>query len=160
VDLAATREVQNQPGTPAFGCTCKWCENWSRVWPSALPGELQEQLHRLRVDAAHPTDLYAFEEQNEGAHCRVVYHVVGKVVSGPNAWSEDPVNGRTLVYQMLREHPNSVGLVVLPSRQTFFARPLSGAVKGSELLQVDMRLYVPLLSTSRSASTEHLTREA
>jgi hypothetical protein len=146
VDLEATRRVQNQPGLPAVGCQCQWCASWSSIWSSVFPGELHKQLERLRVDIAHPADLYAFEEVSGGAYCRVIYHVVGKLLSGPVAWREDPVLGRTLVYHAVEAASNSLGLVVVPSTQTFDSLPQVKDASVGELLQVDFRLYVPLMS--------------
>lgn len=145
VDLPATKFIQNQPGTPAFGCTCTWCENWARTWPSVLPEALVEKLQRLRIDPSHPTDLYAFQEVPGGAHCRAVFYVVGKILSGPNAWSEDPKFGRTRIYSMLGNSPQEIGLSITPARETFDTQPGLGEVREAELLQVDFRLYVPLL---------------
>jgi hypothetical protein len=146
VDLVATREIQNQPGSPAYGCVCKWCENWRRAWSSTLSEELQGQLSRLRVDIDHPTDLYSFEESSQGANCRVIFHLVGKLLSGPNAWREDPAVGRMLMYQYqpLLNQSNSLGLVVLPSQQMVNFSPCPPDGSDNEVLQIDMRLHVPL----------------
>jgi hypothetical protein len=92
---------------------------------------------------SHPTDLYAFEDHAEGAYCRVIFHVIGKLLSGPNAWNEDSQLGKTLIYQTLREPPEFIGLVVVSSQQTFDARPKLNQANDSELLQVDFRLFVP-----------------
>jgi hypothetical protein len=144
VDLEATRKIQNQPESPAYGCVCKWCENWRRAWPSSLSAELQHQLSRLRIDIDHPTDLYSFEESVEGAQCRVIFHVVGKLLSGPNAWREDEAVGRTLMYQSQPQHVAHLGLVVVPRDQMFTYSPRLAHRTANEVLQVDMRLFVPL----------------
>jgi len=142
LNLSATRSIQNQPGQPAYGCTCKWCENWSRVWETAFPAKLHEQLERICIDIAHPSELYAFEEVPGGAHCRVVYHVAGKLLSGPIVWHEDPAFCQTLLYHQIDQSLNAVGLAVIPCTQTWQVHPESGLVSRSEILQVDFRLFV------------------
>jgi len=155
VDLEATARVQNQPGMPAHGCQCECCSNWARAWPNVLPKALREQLQRLRVDLAHPSDLYASQELPGGAHCRLIYHVVGKLLSGPPAWREDPELGRMLVYHSIPQCSPEIGLVVVASDQTFDARPKLEAEFSGALIQVDLRLYVPH-APKNSASLERV----
>jgi hypothetical protein len=102
-------------------------------------------LQRLRIDLSHPADLYAYQELQNGANIRAVFYAIGRVLSGPNAWSEDPNFDRTRVYSCLRNPPESIGVSVVPGRETFDSQPSHGHVKDSELLQVDLRLFVPLL---------------
>jgi hypothetical protein len=130
------------------------------VWSSVFPVELHEQLERLRIDIAHPADLYAFEEVPGGAHCRVIYHVVGKLLSGSPAWREDPALGRTLVYHALNKASSHLGLVVVPSSQTFDAQPQLEDVSVGKLLQVDLRLHVPLSEALASPAAGHSANEA
>lgn len=144
VDLEATKRAQNQEGLPAVGCTCWLCNKWSSVWSSAFPSSLQEQLSRLRIDVAHPSDLYAYKEVPGGAHCRVIYHVVGKILSGPVAWREDNEYGRVRVYHSVEGATSALGLTVIPSSQTFDARPQVEGASSGEILQVDFRLHVSL----------------
>jgi len=153
VDLRATSAIQRQPGTPAFGCKCTWCANWSGAWSRAFPPELAGQLQRLGIDIAHPTDLYATDEVSHGAQCRVIFHVVGKVLSGPVVWREEPNIGRTFVYSTLRERPEFIGLAVVPSHETFDDRPwIEEAIKES-LVQVDFRLFVPVVGPAAASLT-------
>ncbi len=152
MDLEATKQAQNQDGMPAVGCTCSWCLKWSSVWSSAFPSSVREQLIRLQIDVAHPSDFYAYKEVSGGAHCRVIYHVVGKLLSGPGAWREDPVLGSNLlVYHSVDGATSALALVVVPSSQTFDARPHVEGASSGEILQVDFRLYVSL-----SPKTVHL----
>jgi hypothetical protein len=144
VNLSATQSVQNQPGQPAYGCRCRWCANWSRGWTSAFPSDVHQQLERLCIDIAHPSELYAFEEAPGGAHCRVIYHVVGKLLSGPAVWHEDTNLGKTLVYHPIGEAKTSIGLAVIPCSQTWEMHPQSDQVSRSELLQIDFWLFVAL----------------
>lgn len=143
VDLVATSSIQNQPGTPAFGCGCTWCENWRLAWSSVLPVDLIQQLRRLRIDLSHPTELYASHEVPGGAFCRVTFHAVGKVLSGPSIWKEDPRVGRTPSYTMIRPPPSEIWLLVASGREVFDPVPEQAGVKKGQLLQVDFRLFVP-----------------
>jgi len=140
VDLDEAGSIQNQPGTPAFGCSCAWCENWPQLWPRVFPADLVEQLRRLRIDLSHPSDLYGYSESPRGAECRVIYHTVGKILSGPNVWIEDPQLGKVFYYARLREAPELITLAVVPARETRDDRP---NFDGRDLLQVDFRLFVP-----------------
>ncbi len=142
VNLSATQSVQNQPGQPAYGCKCRWCANWSRGWTTAFPADVRKQLERLCIDIAHPSELYAFEEAPGGAHCRVIYHVAGTLLSGPVVWHEDKDLGKTLVYHPIGDAKTSLGLAVIPCSQTWEAHPNSEHVSRRELLQIDFRLYV------------------
>jgi len=157
VDLRATHEIQRRPGTPAFGCKCTWCDNWSRAWPRAFPGDLASQLQRLGIDLAHPTDFYASDEDPHGAQCRVIFHVVGKVLSGPVVWREDAKFGRTYVYSTLREHPSFIGLAVVPSHETWDDEPLIEGEKQISLIQVDFRLFVPVVGPAEASLTQKCT---
>lgn len=146
IHLAATQSVQRQARNPAEGCNCKWCGNWRQMASLVLPTDLIKQIERLGVDVAYPTDLYAFQVLDHGAYCRVIYHVVGKLLSGPSTSVEDPALGRVLEYQELRAGSNLVMLAVFPCREGFDARPLLADESAGALLQIDLRLFVPLHS--------------
>jgi hypothetical protein len=142
VNLAATQAIQHQPGVPAYNCTCHWCKNWALSASSILPSELKMQLERIGVQITFPNELYAFQEEECGAHCRVVYHVVGKLLSGPEVWRQDEALGETLVYRELRSSP-ALSLAIYPHHLRGGPAPaFSGGVQG-KLLQIDFRLFVP-----------------
>ena len=143
VDLAATQSVQNQPGLPAFGCSCQWCNHWKGVWSSVFPVDVREQLERLCIDVAHPSDVYVSDEIPAGVYCRVIYHLVGRLLSGPPAWREQGRLGKILVYHALNGAPVDLGLVVVPSSQTGDAEPQVRDAAARDLLQIDFRLFVP-----------------
>ncbi|WP_148714133.1 hypothetical protein [Chitinolyticbacter meiyuanensis] len=108
-----------------------------------MPDKLYHQLCRLPINVSRPSDLYAYEAHDDGAHCRVIYHLAGKILSGPDAWRGDAGVGKVLVYSAAAAAPHQVGMVVVPSRQTFDARPQYPAHEDNELLQIDLRLFVP-----------------
>jgi hypothetical protein len=142
--VGATRAIQRLAGMPATGCRCDDCARWAAVAADVLPASLQEQLHRLGIESEYPTDLYASEEKEDGAYYRVVYHAIGKVLSGPRAVHQDVGDvALSWDYVELRPSPSWVGIVVL------YEGELYGPVqwfKGSEdgkLIRIDVRLWVP-----------------
>jgi hypothetical protein len=85
---------------------------------------------------------------------------VGKLLSGSPTWREDPALGRTLVYHALNKASSHLGLVVVPSSQTFDAQPQLEDVSVGKLLQVDLRLHVPLSEALASPAAGHSANEA
>ena len=146
--LEATRDLQNQEGTPAHGCECEWCLNWKSVYKELLPKELQEQLLRVGIQLENPTDLYKFESNENGSAIRVVYHAVGKILSGPNQWQNHEI-GKTLMYQTIREEP-CLSLVVFPQSQSFDASPVFEDKEAGDLIRIDFRINVPSSYVSAS----------
>lgn len=147
----ATRDIQNQEGTPAHGCECEWCLNWKTCFKKLLPKELQEQLLRVGIELENPTDLYQFDINQNNSFIRVVYHAVGKILSGPNQWQNNEM-GNMLMYQTIREEPY-LSLVVFPQRQSIDASPALKDKKSGDLIRIDFRLNVPprYVSASKSA---------
>jgi len=84
-------------------------------------------------------------------NCRVIFHVVGRLLSGPVAWRDDAALGRSLVYHALSGPSGELLLVVVPSSQTFEARPQVEGLAGGELLQIDFRLCVPFAAAMAPA---------
>ncbi len=144
--LEATRDIQNQEGTPAHGCDCEWCLNWKSCYKELLPKELQEQLLRVGIQLENPTDLYQFESNENGSSIRVVYHAVGKILSGPNQWQNNEI-GKILMYQTIREEPY-LSLVVFPQSQSFDASPELKDKNAGVLIRIDFRLNVPSSNVS------------
>ncbi|MFK8067366.1 MAG: hypothetical protein AB8D52_03895 [Gammaproteobacteria bacterium] len=103
VHLEASRKIQNQKGTPANGCDCKWCKSWRANYKELLPDDLQEQLLRVGIQLDHPTDLYKFENNEECFSFRVIFHFVGKFISGPNQWKNNEM-GKMLMYRNVKKN--------------------------------------------------------
>jgi len=110
---------------------------------SVLPLRLQSQLQRVGIELEHPTDLYVFKEEEGGGYCRVIFHAVGKILSGPVAWLDDPNLGQVLNYKELRPAPSLLALAVLPSREVANAGPNHTDHAAGDLLQIDLRLFLP-----------------
>jgi hypothetical protein len=127
---------------PATGCTCEDCTHWAAVAADVLPATLQEQLHRLGIAPEYPTDLYAFEKEEEGVYYRVVYHAIGKLLSGPDVVLPEEFGLRWNYFE-LRPAPAWIGIAVL------YEGDLHGPVewfKGSKdgkLVRIDLRLWAP-----------------
>ena len=141
INLETTRDIQNQEGTPAHGCECEWCLAWKAVYKELLPEALQEQLLRVGIELENPTDLYQFEKNENSSAVRVVYHAVGKILSGPNQWKYNEL-GKVLMYQTIRENPY-LSLIVFPQSHSFDASPELRDEKSGELIRIDFRLNIP-----------------
>lgn len=140
VHLEATREIQNQKGMPAYGCECEWCVNWKHCLYDVLPKEMIEQLTRIGVQLEHPTELYKFDSTKNGSSIRVVFHAVGKILSGPNQWTANEM-GEMLMYRPIRKQPY-LSLVVFPQSQYFGDAPVLKNSLAGDLLRIDFRLEI------------------
>lgn len=143
VDLETTRAIQEQPDTPAYGCGCDQCSHWANNVEKILPKSLFDQLHRLGIAPERPTDIYSPHRTDEGEHLRITFHVAGRLLSGPAVWLETEVLGSQLHYRELAPWPNYLGLAVFPHKQTLYPAPVLPASCESELIQIDMRMFVP-----------------
>ncbi|MEY3371717.1 MAG: hypothetical protein RLZZ537_185 [Pseudomonadota bacterium] len=148
VNLEYTQSIQNQAGMAAVGCTCEDCQYWSDVWPSVFPVELRTQLERIQISIANPSDLYLYEREANGAHYRVVYHMVGKILSGPQAWFQFEDESKGMHYHNVSDPSRRIGLVVVPSSQTFDCGPKLRDTAGGDLIQIDFRLFIPHKATA------------
>ena len=136
IHLEATKSVQGQHGTPAYQCGCEECTRWRKSWRGVLPESLGSQLKRLGVDPAQPTDIYG------GDKPRVSYHVVGKILSGPDSFYADDKWGKQQKYQVIREEP-WLAISVARSDETSAAEPEVEGEDSGDLIVVDLRLSVP-----------------
>lgn len=78
VDLQGTREVQNQPGVPAYSCSCDACEAWRENYASNLPEALLIALKRIGINLSQPTECYGQKTTENTFDLRVLFHFVGK----------------------------------------------------------------------------------
>jgi hypothetical protein len=117
VDLDATESVRRQAGHPADGCGCDQCARWKVASECAFPAATRGQLSRHGVDLQRPTDLYVTDESKEAIGFRVMYHIAGKVISGPAVWHESGQEdvGTMHHYKVVRTTPY-VGLRVTTRR--------------------------------------------
>ena len=138
--LEATGSIQNQSGLPAYACSCKWCSLWKSSFKNILPSWFASELKRILVDIPNPADLYRFETNGKYSSIRIVYFIVGKIQSGPNAWSEGD-SGNTLMYRTIQEKPY-ISLAVYSATHYYGDVPILNDNKAGELICLDMRLMV------------------
>ena len=141
VHLEATSKVQRDPLNPAFQCGCVECIGWLSCYEEILPVEVIRELKRVGIDLEYPTDLYKYKKSEAGSFIRVVYHVVGKILEGPNQWI-DGRDGRSLCYQTMNETP-FLSIVVFPQKQSFDHSPEFKPGLDGELIRIDLRLLLP-----------------
>jgi hypothetical protein len=104
LDLQKTGLLQDSSGAPARGCDCAWCRNWRACHSQVLPDGFAAALKRLKLRPESPSDLYANSQDEAGCYCRITYHVVGRVTSGPHPFLRGPEGGGIWEqnYQQLR----------------------------------------------------------
>lgn len=145
VDLNASRAIRSATGHPAEHCTCVDCEAWRSVVPDAFPAGIAAELQRLGVDVRHPTDLYVYDRSAETLGYRVMYHVVGRILSGPAPWLDSDMYGvddRFHNYHAVQAKPTWVGLRVSAARDSFEYAPDLPVGCRSAVLCIDFRLRV------------------
>ncbi|HSH98804.1 MAG: hypothetical protein ACAH07_02195 [Methylophilaceae bacterium] len=84
VHLERTKEIQKISGMPAYECKCELCETWKRSFEKVIPEQTLMELQRLGVQLNAPNELYAHPQDSSSRHVRAVFHIVGKIVSGPD----------------------------------------------------------------------------
>ena len=99
------------------------CTMWRRIAPAAFPRALDEQLRRLGIEKDKPTDLYASPLNEQMLYYRVMFHVAGKLVSGPAAWVDGIEHGKMHNYHVVQSKPTWVGLRVSTVRASFEYAP-------------------------------------
>ncbi len=141
VHLEATRHIQNQKGNPAYRCKCEWCINWKLHCKDILPEELQVQLNRVGVELGNPTDLYKYDEDESGSYIRIVYHVVGNILNGPNTWVNNDMS-EVLMYQTIRKSPY-LSIILFSQKQYHGYAPTVEEPVAGNLQRIDFRLLIP-----------------
>ncbi|MBD9478498.1 hypothetical protein [Pseudoxanthomonas sp. PXM02] len=142
VDLDATRSIRRQGGHPAEECLCADCMTWKRVAAKALPSGLDEQLKRLGIEKDKPTDLYVYGRHEGRLDFRVMFHVVGKILSGASPWLQGSDEGRMHNYHVVQSEPTWVGLRVSKAWDSFEYAPHVEKDVQSDVVCIDFRLQV------------------
>jgi hypothetical protein len=91
---------------------------------------------------AQPTELYISGEDNGLLDFRVMYHIAGKILSGPAPWVEHTKLGEMHNYHAVQSQPTFVGLRVSTTRDSFEYAPQQSSDTGSDTLCLDFRLQV------------------
>lgn len=144
VDLDASKGLRRQAGHPAEGCECPACTMWRSVAHKVFPPLIASELARLGIDPARPSDLYVTGETGEGRDMRVLYHVAGKLLSGPAPWLES-VPGKMHNYSVVQTEPTWIGLRVSSAKDSFEWAPELPEGTSSNVLCIDFRLQVAAL---------------
>jgi len=140
IDLDRTKEIQGHKSTPAFECKCDLCMEWKLVHREVIPAKLLNQLARIGVDLNAPTDLYGSGAGLEDRTIRVVFHVVGKIISGPIGNSyDDQFEYDIFKYEEIRKNPPLI-IRVLPEPKSNASAPTSMNRPIPGMLCIDMRL--------------------
>jgi len=142
IDLDATRKIRRQTGHPAENCTCADCKIWRSLAPNAFPPPLSKELLRLGVQKDKPTDLYLFGRSEQLLDFRVIFHVVGKILSGPAPWVDSAGEDRIHHYHVVQSEPAWIGLRVCTVRDSFEYAPTLTDATQNHVLCVDFRLQV------------------
>ena len=142
VDLVASKKIRRQTGHPAEGCTCDQCRSWRKAADTAFPRTIAEELERLGVEKARPMDLYVSREANGVVEFRVMYHIAGKIISGPSPWFEHSEFGKMHNYHFVQSEPTSIGLRVSTTKDSFEYAPDRPSGTTSDILCLDFRLQV------------------
>jgi hypothetical protein len=142
VDLDATRSLRRRSGHPADGCECEHCAHWRKAADTAFPAAIAEQLKRLGVEPQRPTDLYVTVDSEPMRGFRVMYHVAGKILSGPAPWSDNDRLGTMHNYHLIQDAPTWVSLRVTTAKDSYAFSPDLPAGSTSDVLCLDFRLGV------------------
>jgi hypothetical protein len=144
VDLDATKSIRRESAHSAngCGCGCEQCLSWKRAVDMAFPPSIFEQLHRLGIEPQHPTDFYVTDDSKEVRGFRVMYHIAGKILSGPATWHEHVKLGTMHHYKVIQELPTYVSLRVSTAKESFAFAPGVPASSGSDIICLDFRLEV------------------
>ncbi|WP_196137546.1 hypothetical protein [Aliikangiella sp. G2MR2-5] len=143
VDLEETRKIQNQKGTPAYGCDCDLCTEWKLAYKKIIPEKLLDEFGRAGVELQSPTDLYGSGSGDEERTIRVTFHFIGKILSGLNgATHDDRFDYDGFPYEVVRDNPY-FSVRVIPQQETYVSAPNCEAKGNSRVLCIDMRLGYP-----------------
>ncbi len=143
LDLDATKHVQRLSENPAEGCNCESCANWRAIGSSVLPTALKQEIQRAGCSIEFPADSYIFEQSEGRTLCRIVYFIVGKILSGPNAMVvSQEAEENSYNYQCLRENP-WLTFLVMRQRDYHGYSPAFDECRDSEAIRLDLRLEVP-----------------
>lgn len=143
IDLDATRKIQNQGGTPAYGCDCDLCTEWKLAYKKIIPIKLLQAFNRIGIELKSPTDLYGSGSGNDERTIRVTFHFIGKILSGLNgATHDDRVDYDGFPYELVRDKPHLI-LRIIPQEETHVSAPEYKVKGNSRILGIDMRLSYP-----------------
>lgn len=139
LNLSDTRLVQKDRSAPAYNCECNLCQRWKEQYRELLPESLYKELSRAQINLDYPTELYEYGRQSENSLVRIHFHIVGKVLSGPQT-SQPKETGRHLHYSEVRESPLVSISVIRHSESLYEYHPEYNKTKSGEIILLDIRL--------------------
>jgi hypothetical protein len=151
--LAATRRMQVERTHPAHGCNCHRCGVWRRAYAEVLPTQILDQLRRIGVRPDLPVEVYRYAGDAMGDHVRVVFGLVGRLVSGPAGWVHDETRGALRTYRTLRPDP-LLTLAVQGHEDLHFQPPASFNRRDGHYLLADFQLAIPSAISARCADDD------
>jgi hypothetical protein len=146
IDLAATRAVNGLSVHPAVGCTCESCERWARLHEALLSPELDDELRRIGIDPAAPSDTHGASDM------RVTYHAVGRILSGPPELTRSAYERAGRHYEVLQHEPDLVALAVA-YQSSVAPAPLAWApAELQPLIAIDLWFAGPRVQATRQTA--------
>jgi hypothetical protein len=145
IDVAATRAVNALDVHPAHGCTCADCGRWTELHETLLPSELADELRRIGIDPARPSDAYG------APHMRVTYLCVGRILSGPPEFSRSDSERSSRHYEVLRREPDVLALAVAYRESLAPAPPAWATAEYQPLIAIDFWVTGPRGQATRDA---------
>jgi hypothetical protein len=143
IDLAATRAVNALSIHPAVGCTCESCQRWSQLHEALLPSELADELRRIRIDPAAPSDTHGASDM------RVTFYCVGRILSGPPELSRSASERAGRHYEVLQHEPDLVALAVAYQESIAPAAPGWATAELQPLIAIDFWFTGPRVQATR-----------
>jgi len=141
VDLETSRKIQNQKEMPANECDCDECRHLKLALDQVFPKDIKEQLIGIGINPMNPTDFIKYDVSEKEESVRVIYHVIGKILSGPNPYRVEKF-GETLIYHPVRDQPR-MSMVVVPQKQAYGYAPILDDDSAGMLICIDFRLVIP-----------------
>jgi len=138
LNLQDTKSIQRDSKAPAYNCECNLCQSWKTQYKEILPQSIFLELRRAMVDLDYPTELYEYGKENGNSLVRIHFHIVGKVLSGPQP-SQPTELGRHLHYSEIQQTP-FVSISVIRHSESYEYQPEYKKNKSGEVILLDMRL--------------------
>ena len=156
VDVGATRALTAEADFPTRDCRCDDCGRWAALYREAFPAELLEELQRVGVDPAHPSDVYTLHDDGVDRTLRLTFHVIGRILSGPADWapSGEQSAGRNYVPYSASRH--QLGLAVW--YESLQSLPTWASEVSQPLIAIDLWLNLPGEAASGGPSARRAQR--
>lgn len=86
VDVEKTKKFYQTYPQITEGCNCLYCKNFV-VAVAHLPQPVMDFFEQLGIDPTKEGEVSGYCENDDGTHLYgVFYHIVGRLISGPDCW--------------------------------------------------------------------------